>query len=265
MTPDVAVVVAAYNADKTIVAAIESVLSGPLECAVFVVDDASRVPVADCLRSLSARITILRLDVNVGPAAARNAALRLILDRGFKYVAIMDADDMSYPNRLTIQAAYLEQNPAVGAVGTWTRLFDDETGETIRINRRAVAPNAVRNLMFFNIGLSHASAMIRVDALRRVGIYSDRYPAAEDYELLRRIGTCFQLANIPECLLHYRISPGGQSLRRRRRQLYDRLRVQIRYFEWREWRAWVGAFQTVALFLVPMRILQIAKSMLGAK
>ncbi len=265
VTRYVAVVVAAFNAEKTITAAVASVIANSVPLHVFVVDDGSRTPVAECLQRFSRDVTILRLDGNVGPAAARNVALRRILDEGFKYVAIMDADDVSFPNRLAAQAAFLDRNPNVGAVGTWTRFFDDETGETVRVNRRPTSPAAVRNLMFFNIGISHASAMIRVEALRTVGLYSQDYPAAEDYELLRRIGTCFELANIPECLLHYRISPMGQSVRRRRRQLFDRLRIQLKYFVWREWRAWAGVVQTLALFLLPVRILQSVKSTIGAK
>ena len=116
----------------------------------------------------------------------------------------------------------------------------------------ATNPADVRNLMFFNIGLSHASAMMRVEALKTVGLYSDQYPAAEDYELLRRIGKRFLLANLPEVLLHYRISSNGQSLRRRKQQLYDRLRIQVKYFKLFEWRAWVGMLKTLVLFLIPV-------------
>lgn len=254
MYPDIAVLIAAFNADLTIEAAIESVLSSPRRCRIFVVDDGSRTPVGTILTRYGDQISISRLDKNIGPAAARNVALRKIIDKGFKYVAIMDADDMSYPGRLSLQADFLDTHTDVGAVGAWTRLFDEQTGQTVRINKRATSPADVRNLMFFNIGLSHASAMMRVDALKAVGLYSNKYPAAEDYELLRRIGERFLLANVPEVLLHYRISSGGQSLRRRKQQLYDRLRVQLKYFKFFEWRAWVGALKTLFLFLIPVGV-----------
>jgi glycosyltransferase involved in cell wall biosynthesis len=248
---DIAVIMAAHNAERTIRHAVESVLDGTLPCDVFIADDASRIPVTAALGPLAERVTVIRLDKNVGPGGARNAALARVLASDYKYIAIMDADDVSHPTRLAVQREFLENHPKVGAVGTWVRLFDDRTGETVySINRAADSPT-IRNLMYFNIGLSHATAMLRADALREVGIYDADYAAAEDYELLRRIGTRYDFANIPECLLSYRISPGGQSRSRRLRQLYDRLRTQLRYFEPLEWRAWAGVIKTALVMLVP--------------
>jgi len=256
---DTAVIVAAYNAERTIRHAVESVLDGTLDCDVIVVDDASRMPVADALGSLASRVQIIRLDQNGGPAAARNAALVRILLGPYKYAAIMDADDISYPTRLATQRDFLERNPNVGAVGTWVRLFDDRTGETVYSLHRASDPAAIRKLMYFNVGLSHATAMLRVEALRKVGIYDNEYAAAEDYELLRRIATRYDLANIPECLLSYRISSGGQSRSRRHRQLYDRLRIQLKYFDVLEWRAWAGVAKTFISWLVPPAMTDVLK------
>ncbi len=69
--------------------------------------------------------------------------------------------------------------------------------------------------------------------------------------LFSSIATRYDLANIPECLLSYRISPDGQSRSRRWRQLYDRLRIQLKYFEATEWRAWAGIAKTLVAMLVP--------------
>lgn len=257
---NVAVVVAAYNAEKTIREAVESVLSEKVGCTVFVADDHSRQPASEVLSDLSDRIVFLRMDKNGGPAAARNAALARILEQGFKYVAILDADDISAPGRLDKQFAFLEQHPEIGACGAFLREFHEDTGETIRIFERPVEPQDVRNVMFFNIGISHASAMIRTDVLRRVGLYSLDFRAAEDYELMRRIGAQYQLANIPECLVHYRISSRGQSHRLRKRQVYERILVQLRYFEILEWRAWAGIARSLAAIIAPPRILQAASA-----
>lgn len=258
--PKVAAVVAAYNAEQTIVAAVESILASTIECRVYVVDDHSRTPAAECLKHLLDRIVLIRLDANVGPAAARNIALQKVIEAGFKYVAIVDADDISEPARLQKQLEFMEAHPRVGACGTWTSHFRTSTKEEIFVNRRPSDPDKVRNSMFFNIGLSHASAMIRCEALQRVGLYSTDYPAAEDYELFRRIATQYDLANVSECLLYYRLSPTGQSVTRRKRQLYDRLRIQLKYFEITKWRAWAGLARTAVTFLMPLSVFQGIKS-----
>jgi glycosyltransferase involved in cell wall biosynthesis len=251
VSSDTAVIVAAYNAERTLRAAVESVLNGTLPCDVFVVDDASGIAAADTLGELADKVQIIRLEKNRGPAAARNVALARIISGAYKYAAIMDADDISHPTRLAVQRDFLEINPKVGAVGTWVRLFDDRTGETVMSLNRTTDPAAIRKLMYFNVGISHATTMLRVAALRRVGVYDENYAAAEDYELMRRIATQYDLANIPECLLSYRISPGGQSRGRRQRQLYDRFRTQLKYFDVLQWRAWAGALKTILLLLVP--------------
>src|ERR1700743_2750278 len=71
----VAVIVAAYNAESTIVASLESILFGTTPCHVYVTDDCSKIPVANFLTHLKDRIEIIRLDKNVGPAHARNVAI----------------------------------------------------------------------------------------------------------------------------------------------------------------------------------------------
>jgi glycosyltransferase involved in cell wall biosynthesis len=253
-----AVLVAAYNADKTIRQAVESVLSGSHDCHIYVVDDCSSTPVSDVLAGYD-NVEVIRLKRNRGPAVARNIGLSKILAKDYDYVAIMDADDVSMPKRLARQACFLDKHPRVGAVGTWTRHFDEHTGEPTLERQRPADPEAIRNMMFFNAGISHASAMFRVEALRTVGVYSENYPAAEDYELLRRIGQKYDLANVPECLLAYRVSSQGQSLGRRRQQLTDRLRIQLRYFAPLNWRAWAGVAQTIVSLVVPVKVVHALK------
>ena len=85
-------------------------------------------------------------------------------------------------------------------------------------------------------------------------LFRSRYSAAEDYELLRRISSRFAIANIPEVLVDICISPHGISLRRRRRQLFERLKIQLKYFELLEPGAWLGLARTVLLFLVPVSL-----------
>lgn len=253
-----AVLIAAYNADKTIRQAVESVLSGSLGCDVYIVDDCSTRPVTEVLDGYD-NVEVIRLKRNRGPAIARNVGLSRILAKHYDYVAIMDADDVSTPTRLAKQTAFLDKHPRVGAVGCWTLHFDEHTGETTLLRKRPTDPAAIRNMMFFNAGISHASAVFRVDALRSVGVYSEDYPAAEDYELLRRVATKYDLANLPEFLLAYRVSTQGQSLGRRRRQLIDRLKIQLRYFAPFNWRAWAGVTQTIASLAVPARLVHALK------
>jgi glycosyltransferase involved in cell wall biosynthesis len=235
----VAVLVAAHNAEKTVRLAVESVLAGSMPCRVFVVDDGSRVPVANVLGTYGGRVEIIRLDENRGPAAARNVGLARILGQDFHYVAIQDADDLSYADRLAAQVACLEGDPLIGAVGSWTRHFDDRTGVTASFCKQPTDAASVRTMLTLDGGIAHASVMFRVNALRAVGGYDENYAAAEDYDLLRRIAMRFELANVPEYLIACSASPVAQ----RRHALFDRLRAQLKQLEPMSWRAWAGGLR----------------------
>ena len=252
----VAIVMAAFNAEKTIRAAVQGLLSTRMAFDIYIVDDCSDVPVSSYMSGLSERIVILRTAQNSGPARARNEALQRIVQSSYDFVAIMDADDIAEPGRIDRQAAFMEAHPDIGACGTFLREFDGVTGETTRICVRPTAPADVRNVMFFNMGVNHASCMIRTDVLKDVGLYSEAYKAAEDYELLRRIGARYKLANVPEVLVQYRISTSGQTHRLIRRQHFERILIQMKYFEVLNWRAWAGLVRSCAVAVAPTKMLK---------
>ena len=120
--PFVAVIMAAYNADRTLPEAVASVMASTLPVDLFVVDDASRVPAEEVLRSvlgeIPSNIVVVRCAKNMGPSRARNLALHRIAEEGYRYAAVLDADDLADPERFAKQAAYLEVNPGIAAVGT---------------------------------------------------------------------------------------------------------------------------------------------------
>lgn len=254
MPSRVAVLMPAYNSEKTLRKAVESVMRSTVPCDLLVVDDGSRVPAAEVLGSLPGNVEVLRLQRNGGVVAARNAGLERLLARGYEFIAMLDADDISYAERFARQIAFLDANPKVALVGGWAQYIDEHTGAVVYHFRPPTQPRAMRNALFVNNCTVHSSWMVRTQALRRVGLYSERYPLGEDYELLRRIAAHFEIANLPEYLIDYTVSSGGLSIRRRRGQLFDRLCIQAKYFDpWRR-HAWIGMARTLVLFLLPRRL-----------
>jgi glycosyltransferase involved in cell wall biosynthesis len=260
--PAVAVLMTAYNADATIQEAVSSILNGTEPCDLYVVDDCSRNPASRLLDNSDKRINVIRLDTNVGPGRARNHGLERILQNNYPYVAIMDADDIAYPERLAKQREFLDSHPNVGAVGTWARFIDEQTRATVFYHCTPVAERDARDVLYFNSPIVHPSSLMRADALRAVGGYDQRFRTAEDYELFQRIAAHYDIANIPECLLDYRMSPHGQSLGNRHRQLTDRLKIQWLYFNPLRWRAWAGMGWTLMLYALPNKWLISLKSTL---
>ena len=132
MTPitnrSVAVIMAAYNAERSLPEAVASVLAITLPVDLFVVDDASRVPAEEVLKGafgvIPLGIVVLRCAKNMGPSRARNLALHHTVE-AYRHVAVLDADDLADSERFAKQAAYLEGNPGIAAVGTWRKLVDE--------------------------------------------------------------------------------------------------------------------------------------------
>jgi glycosyltransferase involved in cell wall biosynthesis len=253
MSDTVAVLMAAYNAEKTICESVASVLRSTHPFHLYIVDDCSWTPVADVLRPYDdTRIEIIRLACNAGPAGARNAGLQKILRDGHNLVAIMDADDLCHPERFAKQAAYLASHPGVAVVGCWEHIID-ERSEYVSDVALPCDPAEIRKLLYLKMCMSHPTLMIRSEIFRMLGLYAERYRAGEDYELVRRIAVGHDIANLPEYLLHYRLSTGGMSMSSRKRQLVDRLRVQLAYFHLLKWQAWAGVVRTLSLLIVPAK------------
>jgi len=255
----VAVLMPAYNAEQFINRALQSLAASTFPCDVYIVDDGSTVPVAQVLGNNS-KAHVLRLEQNRGIAQARNAGLKAILDRSYEFVACLDADDVCHPERIAKQVDFLDRHPEVAVIGTWGRHVEEKSGDTISIKRTPADAASAKRAMRSNMAVINTSAMIRTSALRAVGLYSERYRAAEDYELLRRISAKFAVANIPEVLVDICISRDGISLKRRRRQLLERFKIQLKYFEPMQPGAWAGLARTLALLLVPASLHSKVKS-----
>jgi glycosyltransferase involved in cell wall biosynthesis len=253
----IAVLMPAFNAEETLPAAVASVLASTLPVHLFIVDDCSSVPVDRVVQG-SACVTILRLERNMGISNALNYGLNAIMNLGFDYIARMDADDVSLPSRFEKQLAFLKANEDVALVGCWTRHFSNEGTKTLTCFTPPATHRAICNAMFFNSPISHPTWFIRsdifVDPFSGYERYRPDYRAGSDYDFLCRLVRYRAVANIPEILLNYRVSRAMISRRYRFEQLRVRLAVQLSIFQPFNWRSYAGICKTLALFIVPNRI-----------
>ena len=266
MPQPLAVLMTAYNAEATIRRALESLRLSTAPFDLLIVDDCSRRPLAEFLGPEllgpeflgpnGGSVEIIRPERNLGVAGAKNFGLvERLLAKPYEYVAMMDADDISHPDRFARQVAFLEAHTDVALVGAWARFFDENTREIVYHFRPPCGAREIREALFLNSCVMHPTWMVRTRALREVGLYSLNYAAAEDYELLRRMSQSFALANLPEFLLDYSVSMAGVSMKNRRRQLTDRMRIQWKYFDATRPQAWLGIARTLVLFAVPVSVL----------
>ena len=214
MTPYVSVVMAVCNGEKYLSDAVESILSQSFrEFEFIIIDDGSTDATASILAQFEkrdARVLIHRFDTNHGLSSALNFAIQHA--RG-EYIVRMDADDISFPNRLSGQVAYLDEHPEVGICGTWVELIGDSAGKTWK---HPLSHEAISVRMLFANALVHSSVMLRRSVMTRHELYYDesiRY--AQDYELWSRAMLVTRFANVGSILLQYRVyktSSGAQNL-----------------------------------------------------
>lgn len=205
--PVVTVLMPMFNARLYLRAAVESILVQTFRDFEFlVIDDASTDGGGDELAGFGdSRIWLLRNHENLGVAASLNRGLSLA--RG-KYIARMDADDISMPRRLEHQVAFMDAHPEVGISGGWIQLFGGrELPHTARV---PTDHQEIAAYMVFENPMCHMTVMMRRNFLDHFDLrYDPVFSRSEDYELWTRAITCFPMANLGEVFVRVRRHGGS--------------------------------------------------------
>ena len=207
MPPLITILMPVHNGAPHLAEAMDSMLRQSLgDFEYLVVDDASTDSSAAIIEGYKdPRIRLIRSPNRLKLSGALN--LGLDHARG-RYVARMDADDISLPRRLEIQTRFLERHPDVGLCGTWIRSFG---GTARRVLERPVRHETIRAFTLFDCPFAHPTVMMRREWIEQHHLRFDgSYFPTEDFEFWTRALNHMQAANIPEVLLHYRVH--GQSL-----------------------------------------------------
>jgi glycosyltransferase involved in cell wall biosynthesis len=170
------------------------------------------------------RIVLLRNPENLKISRALNRGIACA--RG-EFIARMDADDVSLPNRFATQIAFMDAQPAVGIVGGSMRLIDT-TGRRLGERFYAQGDFEIRKKIFRFSPFSHPTILLRKAVLDLAGYYNPEFDFAEDYELYFRIGRLTQFGNVPEIVLEYRVLEN--SITHQRIALMEKKTLFIRYY-----------------------------------
>ena len=202
----ISVIMSVYNGEKYLVQAIDSILNQTYQNFEFIIiEDCSTDNSLDILEEYAkkdSRIKIIKKEKNIGiKGFIKNLNLGMSLAKG-KYIARMDADDISLPERFQKQVDFLENNPEITLVGAQLNLINEQnkiTGEAIAaLQHRDIVKRITSQIQLF-----HPVIMFRKDQNIQ---YREKFIYCEDYDLyLNLITQGKKLANMNEKLLHYRI------------------------------------------------------------
>ncbi len=199
--PRVSVVMAAYNGAEYLPAAIDSILNqtyGDFEF--IIIDDGSTDETPDIIAGYTdPRVRPVANPGNLGLIASLNRGLELA--RG-EFIARMDADDESLPNRFEEQVRFLDAHPEVGLLGTGIETFGSrEEKWWVECD-----PANLRCRLLFETGFYHNTVMFRRSLVTEHRLFYDpAYPHAEDYELWLRFADVTGIANLPDVTVRYRL------------------------------------------------------------
>ena len=196
----------AYNAMPYLRASVESILDQTFEnFELVIINDGSTDDSRDYLDSLTdVRVKIFH-EKNRGTAGASNFGLQHCRR---KYIARMDADDISLPTRLEKQYAFLEANEHVSLVGSQIQVVGEERlGMVIAIPTEH--ETIMEALMSLNHGMNHGSTMYRNELIKNLDGYWKKHHTFDDWDMFLRMSEVGQLANLPEVLYQYRTLPSS--------------------------------------------------------
>jgi len=207
-TPNVSVVVPAYNAAATLVATVQSVLDQTFtELEVLIVDDGSSDQTYSLARSLDdGRVEVIQQE-NRGVAAARNTGIKEA--RG-NYIAFLDADDLWYPKKLEQQLAFMEREDARATqTAVW---YVDDGLEPLYFGACPHFRDPLLEVLLFKHLPAFPSTLVSERRVfDKVGLFDESLPILEDWELAVRLARHGELRNMNEPLTMYRIHPGNRS------------------------------------------------------
>ena len=200
--PTISVLMPAYNAEKYIGEAIQSVLNQTFkDFELIVINDGSTDRTEEIILSFSdSRIRYFKNEKNLKLIATLNRGIDLVLG---KYIARIDADDTCLPKRFEKQIDFLEKHPNYVLCGSWAYLINskgEKTGNMKFINNH----DLLHISLLFSCHIIHASMMVRTEILKK---FKYRHIAlhAEDLDLFLRIANDgFKIANLPEYLIKVR-------------------------------------------------------------
>jgi len=209
-SPMISVLMPVYNGEKYLREAIESILNQTYNDFEFIIlNDGSTDRTEKIILSYDdSRIVYVKNEENLGIIKSLNKGLKLAKS---KYIARMDADDISCPQRFKIQVKFMEANPDFTVCGTWTEVFREKDKY---VNKTPVTNEEVKATLFFNSAIAHPTVFLRNKVIiEKELFYDENYIHVEDYELWCRMSSKIKFANIPEVLLEYRYHSESISLK----------------------------------------------------
>jgi hypothetical protein len=225
--PAISVIMSVYNGARYLYAAVESILAQDFTDFEFIIiNDGSTDSSGEILERFALRDPRIRLisRENRGLVKSLN---ELVAAARAPLLARMDADDVSMPQRLSMQYSYMMQNPDIGVLGTNTHDIDENGRLFICEDFYPNDQAGIEEMLHRHPPVCHPAVMVQTALVRDCGGYRPAFRHAEDYDLWLRLFRVTNIRNLPERLLLYRRTSGQVS---QRHAIEQSLSAQVAWF-----------------------------------
>lgn len=222
----ISVIMAVYNAEKYLAAAVDSILGQTYsDFELILVNDKSSDTSDSILRAYAAqdsRIVLLENEENMGLTKSLNRGLAVA--KG-EYIARMDADDISVPDRFEKQVAFLDSHPDYSFVSCIGR-YIDENGNPEQLRLFPETNEEIYAMMPKVDAVMHPGVMFRREDIAKIGNYCEDFRVVQDYDLwFRGMAAGYKFYNIQEPLVLFR---RNESYNTRKSKAYRMVDFQVR-------------------------------------
>jgi glycosyltransferase involved in cell wall biosynthesis len=197
------VLMTVYNAEKYLKYSVNSILKQTYKnWKLIIVDDGSTDRSINIIKNFKdKRIRLIKQKKHCGRTKSLNHGLKAIKS---KYIAILDADDVSYKNRFNIQLNFLKKNKHIDVIGTWYEVIDGK-GKILKIKKTTPNLKIVKRKMFYKNIFCHSSIMFRKKILKKVKNYPEKFIYMQDYAFILKAMKYYKITLIPKVLVKNRM------------------------------------------------------------
>lgn len=260
----VAVIMSLYKSDELnfLQLAVESVLSQTFKVFDYYIqyDGLVQKTVDDYLSGLvDKRVHIFRRDENMGLAQSLNDLLTIVMNKGYEYIARMDADDISMPERFEKQIKYLDTHPETECLGTWAIEIKSDGSEFFRKQMPETHEGCWKQFMVRDC-MIHPTVMFRRSYFEKAGLYSlDTYFGEDTMMWAQGFASGCKFANLPEYLFKFRLNDDFFNRRRGWKHAKGILTLRWRVNKMLHYpmKAYIYAFAYAGAKMMPERILNL--------
>ena len=185
--PLVSIIMSVFNGSQYLFDAVNSILNQTYSNFEFIiVDDGSTDFSYELIKKISGNNNKIKIFKRSHFGLANSLNFAISKSNG-KYIARMDADDISKEVRIEKQVEYLEKNSNVDLLGSNRKYIGNDSFNKKLFSRLPNENNIIKWYLFFSVPIIHPTLMVRANILKSQNGYSERYKYAQDYELYTRL------------------------------------------------------------------------------